>query len=147
MKISQTAYEHLTRAEIPDNRETGGILGSYDNTGVVTHIALDYDDYTEYPCEYRPHINYLNLCIEQWLKHKIQFIGFFHTHLHDVDSLSQGDILYINAIMNSMPQEIDSLYFPLYILPSRKLKGYKATRQNGVVEIVEEQVYVAPSYY
>jgi hypothetical protein len=147
MLISPTALEHLTRAEIPDNRETGGILGSYDNTGVVTHIAFDYDDYSLYPCEYRPHINYFNLCIEQWYKHRIQFIGFFHTHLHDVDSLSQGDILYINVIMNSMPQGIDSLYFPLYVLPSRKLKGYKATRQNGSVEIVEEQVYVAPSYY
>lgn len=113
--------------------ESGGILGSSQGN-IIDNIVLDIN--TNSPCcTYSPNVEFLNNCIEEWDKSKINFLGIFHTHFADVETLSKADKSYINKIMKAMPKNIKKLYFPIYTLPGRNLICYKA-------EIVHEQIVI-----
>ena len=105
--------------------ETGGVLGS-DSDNVVTHYVHDVgvNDLSKC-CSYTPNVGLLNKCISEWCGRGIRLMGVFHTHFAGVETLSQADIVYIESIMRAMPQEINQLFFPIYVLPDRNIIVYK----------------------
>lgn len=114
--------------------ETGGILGSRDGI-LVSEIIMDPNDRETYRCCYIPNIRYFNQCIEEWNRKNIVFMGMFHTHFHNVSTLSDGDIKYIHTIMSAMPNEIDRLFFPIYILPQNQMICYEAIREKNNISV------------
>ena len=128
--------------------ETGGILGCRGDDGVIAHIVFDDGVKPDsLLCEYKPNTQFLNTCIDKWFNYGIQFVGMFHTHLYDVKALSNGDIEYIRHIMRSLPPGLNSLYFPLYVLPCRELVGYRAYISDGNIKITTEEVIITKKYY
>ena len=122
--------------------ETGGIIGSHDNK-TVDEVILDLPDPANTrPCAYFPNVDFLNRHIAVWQNSGVFFKGVFHTHFMGVRTLSCGDISYINTIMDTMPPQIDTLYFPLFVLPDRELVCYTATRVNGTVDLYAEDVII-----
>ncbi len=65
-------------------------------------------------------------------------MGIFHTHFANVSTLSCADIVYIENIMRAMPETVQHLYFPLYLLPSRELVCYQACLKEGLLKITQE---------
>lgn len=138
MRMTRAAFDKL-RAMIPEGPpETGGILGGADGE-VVSEVLLDCP--AQPPdcfCSYAPNVDFLNGAIAQWRREGIRFMGLFHTHFGGSATLSQADREYIAAIMRAMPEEITSLYFPIYVLPERKLVIYSAKTQKSAVAIEED---------
>ena len=56
-------------------------------------------------------------------------------HFGGTESLSEGDKEYIVRIMKVMPKKIGCLYFPVVVMPERKVVAYKAVRNNEKVVI------------
>ena len=121
--------------------EIGGILGSDDN-GIINRIVIDLSDSVTAPCRYSPNVNFLNHAIEEWSNSGIDFVGFFHTHFAGVKTLSNGDKQYIKSIMNAMPNRVNILYFPIFVLPNREMVCYKAIKHQGHIEIVFEETFI-----
>ena len=113
--------------------ESGGILGGRND--VVTNICLDKGILGKHPCSYTPDTRFLNQKINQWVETGIQFMGMFHVHFGGTESLSEGDKEYIVRIMEVMPKKIGCLYFPVVVMPERKVVAYKAVRNNEKVVI------------
>lgn len=118
--------------------ETGGILGGRD--GVVTEYRLDEGKHIGKMCSYAPNVALLNETIRQWQGRGIAFMGIFHTHFFGVDTLSDGDMDYIETIMKQMPPQIDRLLFPLVVMPQREIAAYSAIIRNGEVVISKDQL-------
>lgn len=112
--------------------EIGGILGSADGEA-VTEIIMDRCNGEQYRCSYIPDVKYLNKCIAEWHEKSIRFMGVFHTHFANVKTLSQGDKAYITAIMNAMPDWVETLFFPVFILPKRELISYYANKKENKI--------------
>ena len=122
--------------------ETGGILGSLDGE-TITHFVMDEIGQTpERMCSYSPNVEFLNNYIENWSQENIAFKGIFHTHFAGVQTLSKADEKYIHEIMDAMPEEMDALYFPIFVLPDRKLVCYKAQRNDKKTLISIDQLVV-----
>lgn len=117
--------------------ETGGIIGSKNNEA-VTDIVFDLGINKNHPCSYMPNTDYLNAAINQWEKESICFCGMFHIHFCNVKSLSLSDKRYIYEILKSMPPDVKSLYFPIFILPDEELVPYLAYIENDELCIKEE---------
>lgn len=142
MIILKNTLELLNKS-IGDIRfECGGILGSSRN-GIIDNIVLDNTGHQNEPrCSYTPNVEFLNGCILRWQHESIRFLGVFHTHFAGVKTLSEADKKYIKAIMNAMPEEIEYLYFPIFVLPERKLAGYVAKRNVDDIEIESDDVLI-----
>jgi len=124
--------------------ETGGILGSSDGQ-LIDKLVMDIPiETTDRPCSYSPNVEFLNENIATWQKHGVSFMGIFHTHFVGVKTLSHGDKKYINTIMATMPDTIEYLYFPVFVLPERILVCYKAQRVCDEVEISSEELEIEP---
>lgn len=142
MKISQKVIDNIN-CQISDYYpETGGILGSRDGT-TATDVIIEkplktHGDY----CRYEPDVSFFNTCIAEWQNQGITFIGLFHTHFANVETLSDADRKYIITIMSTLPDEIDSLFFPIFVLPKRELKGFCARREHDSVTINEEKIEI-----
>ena len=54
-----------------------------------------------------------------------------------METLSAGDREYIIKIMNSMPDAITKLYFPLVVMPQRKIIAYTAEKGKGKLKIFQ----------
>ena len=122
--------------------ETGGIIGS-DLNGVINKVIMDIPlSPAERLCSYSPNIDFLNGSIELWRQEGIEFKGVFHTHFMNVETLSRADERYICSIMDAMPDEINYLFFPVFVLPDRKLVCYKATQEGGNTKILQEKVKI-----
>ncbi len=144
MRITQKIITYI-HDEIRDVKfEIGGILGSSDKD-LADSIVIDYVP-LEAPkaCAYYPNIEFLNRKIAEWQKDNIVFMGMFHTHFAGVKTLSRADIQYINDIMASMPDSVKHLYFPIYVLPDKKLICYCAVKEINIVKIYEEELHVVP---
>ena len=113
--------------------ESGGILGGRND--VVTNICLDKGILGKHPCSYTPDTRFLNQKINQWAETGIQFMGMFHVHFGGTERLSDGDKEYIVRSMEVMPKKIGCLYFPVVVMPERKVVAYKAVRNNEKVVI------------
>ena len=118
--------------------ESGGILGGRDQT--VTEIVLDKGRVGGPPCSYTPDVTFLNREIKRWAEKGIRFMGVFHVHFGGAETLSEGDRAYIGQIMNAMPKEYDRLYFPIVVMPERRMIAYRAVRRNEEIEIERDEI-------
>jgi hypothetical protein len=142
MRIKKNVIDTISVSVAGLPYETGGILGSHDKI-VIDEVVMDvWESSNAKPCAYSPHVYFLNQNIDLWQKSGISFMGMFHTHFVGVETLSCGDIKYIKAIMNAMPQRVGFLYFPIFVLPNEKLICYKAERVDGTVCIQRDELIV-----
>lgn len=140
MRILKSVIDTIDRSITDIPPETGGILGSRDNE-LIDEVVMDLPASTNTrACSYYPNVDFLNHTIELWQRNDISFMGIFHSHFVGVRTLSGGDVKYINAIMSAMPQSVEALYFPVFVLPDRELVCYRAKKTKGAVEIMTEAV-------
>lgn len=142
MKISKNALQALNEFITGQPPETGGILGSNDNEIITTVILDRVVEASTRHCSYTPNVNFLNDCIDNWMHKNIKFMGVFHTHFMGVKTLSKADKQYIYRIMEVMPNDLTFLYFPVFVLPDRKLSCYKAKRTANLIEIICDKLEV-----
>lgn len=142
MRILKSVVDTIDRSIADTPPETGGILGSHGG-GLIDEVVMDLPAVKNTrPCSYYPNVEFLNHTIELWQKNGISFLGIFHSHFVGVRTLSGGDLRYIKAIMEAMPSTVDSLYFPVFVLPDRELVCYRAQKNGGAVEITREPVHL-----
>ena len=137
MRILNSVYQMILE-NVPDHMpETGGMLGGQCDT--ITTVLFDQGKNNDLGhCSYTPDVAKLNSCLLDWEKNGIEFYGLFHTHFYNVSSLSKGDIAYIKEILNAMPQSKKILYFPIVVLPDRKLISYQCFMNGEKLAVVEE---------
>lgn len=142
MKITKKVINVLSCEIGNDPPETGGILG-IKNCGVVSEIIPEKKkEVFECACRYVPDVDFFNKCIDDWKNNKISFAGMFHTHFAGVKTLSDTDKKYICNIMQSMPEGISVLYFPIWVLPEKMLIGYRAEKDEKGIHISSEEVVI-----
>ena len=140
MIINKNTYDELLHSIKPYPPETGGILGGKNK--VVSEFFLDDGIPSQRICSYYPAVKALNKKIKEWQLRNIDFLGMFHLHFYDVDTLSKGDREYILKIMKHMPQKIDELFFPIIVLPKYEMVSYAAKKISGEYFITKDVVYV-----
>lgn len=142
MYIVSEIYERIVEETPNYLPEIGGILGGYN--GVICCVVFDHGTQKQNirKCHYTPDTEYLNRCIEDWENNEIDFYGIFHTHFFSVATLSGGDKRYMERIMQSMPNEKNELYFPVIVLPERKMVSYLCKRNAGKIEITEDRIHL-----
>lgn len=117
--------------------EVGGILGGSGET--ITRFAFDMGQAVQYSDFYVPNTEYLNSVIAQWQAESIEFFGVFHTHPQNAKTLSNADCIYIKAIMQSFPADVQRLYFPI-VIPKVKIYAFSACLKNGRIDIQSEPI-------
>lgn len=140
MYITCNAYKELIN-KVPNHLpEVGGILGGCNN--IIRYVIMDYGIKRQNAgkCYYIPDVKYLNKCIADWDDEKIDFYGMFHTHFFGVSTMSDGDMAYIEKIMQAMPDTKQQLYFPIVIFPERKLVSYVCNRNKEEIKIAEDSI-------
>lgn len=140
MKIRQQLYNQIISTPRNMPPETGGMLGGHN--GIVSAICFDEGMQSEKMCSYIPDTKKLNTVIKEWQQTNILFMGFYHTHFYDVGTLSDGDKSYIERILRNMPAEIEYLYFPLVIMPMRKMICYIAKLITGKLAIEKDDLII-----
>ena len=141
MKILQKTYDQIIFESRKIPYETGGILGGAN--GVITISQFDDGLPSTRMCSYIPNTRKLNLTIKKWQQSNITFMGIYHTHFWNVETLSVNDEAYINKIMYCMPGVIEQLYFPLVVMPNPKLVSYTAKKVSGeLVEIKRDKINI-----
>ena len=140
MRIFKEVYDYILSNVSNVPPEMGGILGEREN--IICDVQLDAGMNNNKQCSYEPNVIFLNKVISKWEKDNIQFCGIFHTHFHGVASLSNGDIKYIEEIMDAMPDEIKFLYFPVVLPESRKMVIYIAFNSNKKVIIETDNIVI-----
>lgn len=120
--------------------EAGGILGG--KNGQICIWEFDAG-YKESGCIYHPNVEYLNNIIATWINNGFDFMGILHIHFGGSRYLSKGDYIYIEKIMNSMPNSIRQLYFPLLTQPEKSFISYRAVRNFwGNIKIKSDQIKI-----
>ena len=140
MRIKKNVLNSICATVYDIPPETGGILG--EQRGVIVIVEFDEGIRQDRMCSYSPDVNKLNQVIQLWKKQGIAFCGIFHTHYFGVETLSAGDISYIEQIMENMPKSIKKLYFPLVVLPQREMVAYVAVKENEEICIQKETITV-----
>lgn len=139
MVVSSVAVLDALRMQAPEfPPETGGILGGRE--GVVTDFLPDKGMPDGAPCSYTPDTAFLNHAIAEWAEQGIDFMGIYHVHFGGAETLSLGDREYIFRIMRAMPGEVRCLYFPLVVMPLRKVIVYKAEDSDGEFTIEKDEI-------
>lgn len=118
--------------------ESGGILGG--RNGIVTNFLADKGKMGGPQCSYTPDTDFLNQAIKRWAEQGIGFMGMFHTHFGGAETLSEGDKAYIVRIMKAMPEEINCLYFPIVVMPGRRIAVHKAICKGGKIRIIRDEI-------
>lgn len=140
MKIKQEVLKDIYKAMPVIPPEIGGIIGGKNDVVSIWH--KDIGVYSR-GCMYSPNVRELNLIIEQWGKQEVFFMGIFHVHFWGVDTISEGDIVYIKQIMNAMPEVINKLYFPIIVQPLNKCIPYIAYRgKNNEIIIRQDELII-----
>ena len=140
MNILRNTRDYILNTVPSAPPETGGILGSVDNT--ICECVFDKSRSVHKGCFYTPNVTFLNGIIEKWQQKGITFQGIFHTHFWGVDTLSDGDIAYITTIMQAMPSSIGKLYFPIVVLPEKKIVSYLAMQNGDAIKIKSDTLNV-----
>lgn len=136
MKILKEIHEQILHEQRAVPPETGGILGG--NNDIISSFYIDEGIPTSRTCRYLPDTEKINKIIETWQADNILFIGLYHTHFFDVDTLSEGDMLYIKSIMANMPDCIDKLYFPVIVYPKSVIIPYCAKIVSGNLSVEKD---------
>lgn len=79
-------------------------------------------------------------CLVEWSKSGIEFYGLFHTHFYGVSSLSKGDEIYIKKILEAMPKSKKELFFPIIVLPDKKIISYRCYLDGSNLVVAEDPV-------
>lgn len=140
MKIKHSVLKELLQGIHDKGYETGGILGG--RNGIVTSFLQDEGMPSKYCCEYIPNVDLLNQTIETWSDDNIEFMGIYHTHYHDIKTLSKGDCEYITNIMDAMPDEISELFFPLVVFPQKEVVVYSAYKNDSSCHIALDKLSI-----
>ncbi len=140
MNINNCVYNEIINTTKSLPPETGGLLGGRNNT--VTKVLRDDGLPSDKKCSYYPDITLFNRTIEEWQSKDIDFMGIYHTHYWGVDTLSEGDKIYIEKIMRNMPEEVDHLYFPILVMPDKKLVCYVAKKAISGTMVIETDAVV-----
>lgn len=138
MLMFRSVFDEIVNVTIDAPPEIGGIIGG--DRDIVKKHYLDIGVTSDRACSYTPNVTLLNTIISEWATEGIQFMGIYHTHFYDVQTLSEGDIRYINKILLSMPAGIELLNFPLVVFPSRIMVCFKAIKKSGIVEICKDDL-------
>lgn len=130
--------------EIMDNLpkklpETGGIIGGT-NGNITTYWIDEVQKTKQSMCSYVPDTDKMNSIIEKWFNEGIEFLGIFHTHYYGVKTLSEADKDYMCRIINSMPESIKILYFPVFVFPNNEMILYAI--KNQTMEIMLCNYYI-----
>lgn len=134
MDITKEALFSIIDGFSNTSRETGGIIGAKKDKIVSCVIFDQARQPDQHPCCYSPNVEFLNKCIEEWQNDSIQFLGVFHSHLGNTSTLSEMDMQYIRKIVDSMPDPIKQLYFPVYVIPQKVLVVYCADKNGRIQE-------------
>lgn len=137
MKIQQSLYQEIISCFSPAPPEAGGIIGMKD--GTICAFCFDEGIPNLDRASYIPDVEQLNEIIEQWQREGIRFCGIVHSHPFGQDSLSSGDLDYIQRILHAVPQQIDSLYFPVVVF-EEGFYAFSAALEDGAVCINPENV-------
>lgn len=140
MRIKKEIYNNILTSVKDIPPESGGILGEKD--GVIQFVVYDEGRKTRKMCSYSPNVQKLNVVIQDWQEKGILFCGIFHTHFFGVETLSEGDRLYIKMIMEQMPIEIKRLFFPIVLLPQREMVVYVAKKEQEQLIIKQDIVSI-----
>lgn len=141
MKITQKVLDTIFENIDMTPPEMGGILGTSGNND-IDYVRIDPGVETDKCCSYAPDVKVLNQTIRNWKNMGVEFKGIFHSHYYGVRSLSEGDKKYISVIMGCMPLMVNSLYFPIALMPNKELVIYKAYRYKDTVKIIHEDLQV-----
>lgn len=139
--IEKSTYEYILNNVPKTPPEAGGILGA--KQGTIVQAYLDKGLSKNKYCCYEPNTFLLNSVIQNWQKQNIDFVGIFHTHYYGVSTLSKNDISYINLILNSMPEEVENLYFPVVLPEQQTIIPYIAIKTVNGIKIFEEKIKIA----
>lgn len=141
MKILRKVYSQILN-EIPDySFETGGILGGRD--GVIEKFMFDKGLHQlEQRCCYVPDTIMINQRIEDWSYDQVDFYGIWHTHFGGSINLSKGDIKYIKNILCAVYPEKRGLYFPIILIPERKIEAYYCILCDQEIQIKKENIRI-----
>lgn len=137
MIILKKTYKNILYYLSNSTREVGGILGGYN--GIITDFIFDKGMYNQNIGTYIPNVHFLNAYIEKWQSQNINLYGIIHNHLTEYAELSNEDIRCVETIMNSMPLQIEYLYFPV-ISSKNILNAFKVTRTDKGICIVSENI-------
>ena len=143
MIIIREVYDYIIN-NVPDSKfECGGILG-LNSEKIAVSIQLDMGLHFRGMkiCNYYPDVTMLNQCILEWSKKDIVFGGIFHTHFSEIASFSEGDLEYIKKILLAMPKGIDTIYFPIFLLPVKKLIPFKVNLLDEILEVNEDTLEI-----
>lgn len=138
MRIEKTILDELINRTPALPPESGGILGG--QNGVITHRFPD-SGLSRMPAGYAPNAAVLNAAIARWSAEGVALYGIYHSHYPRDRLLSQGDMAYIETLMDSLPPSIRSLYFPI-VLPRKEVIAYRADRSGGTLQIVREKIEI-----
>ena len=139
MKIQSKIYQHILGIHIFPPFEFGVVLG--EKQGIICSVYFDIGEADGRSNYYSPDINAINCVIECWSRKEIRFCGIAHSHPNNQNTLSGDDIKYIKAIMETMPEEINYLYFPI-VFPTNKILSYKAERNENAILIANDDVQI-----
>lgn len=137
MYIKKNIFAKLLSACPACPPETGGLLGG--QKGTVIQFVLDSGCRTKREDFYIPNTEYLNSVIAQWQAEGVEFLGVFHTHPKGAQMLSRADCAYIETIMQSLPEAVRRLYFPI-VIPQTDIIVFCAERRDGQMVIRQEQI-------
>lgn len=140
MHIKSEIYKKIMDSQNTCPPETGGILGGQNEIITVEHF--DRGMQADRMCSYIPNIKELNDVIKQWQMKTISFMGIYHTHFWSVETLSEADKRYIDKILENMPLEFKRLYFPIVVMPDKKMVCYIAEQMQGKMVITKEKLIV-----
>lgn len=142
MIILNEIVEFISTAVQGISSETGGIIGSCFGEA-IDEVVMDIPEPSaKSMCSYTPNVDFFNSEIEKWQSRGVNFRGIFHTHFAGVATLSRMDEHYIHAIMYAMPKNVKCLFFPIFVLPDKRIVGYKAERTADEVRILPDEVYI-----
>jgi hypothetical protein len=137
VKINKDIYEKLLNTpEVPP--ESGGILGGKDQ--IISKVMFDQGLITR-EGQYKPDVMFLNQTIKGWSRCGIEFYGIFHTHAKQWLDLSGEDKKYIVKIMNSMPDSVHEILFPI-VFPEYTVSWFKAEKHYETVDIREISIEI-----
>ena len=139
MKIKRDILNALLLSVPCAPPEMGGILGGKDGTIVVYEIDRGISSSDNYD-HYYPNVSHLNNTLQIWQTGGIEFCGIFHSHFPGGENLSAADKRYIQRIMQTMPAEINGLFFPIIISP--KIICYQANRCGSEVRIIRDDIKI-----
>ncbi len=138
MKIFFDCYENMLNCPVIPP-ETGGIIGS--KQGIICEVVHDRGLNKELNAIYIPDVSLINTTIRNWNSNNIIFSGIFHSHPTNQHELSSADIDYIHTIFNSIPNEINYLFFPI-VLSHNTILPFIATRTNNGIFIKKDSLNI-----